>query len=158
MIRDDVRAGLTNIAAVACTIFGEARGESILGQMAVGCVIRNRVRNARVARTYAAVATAPWQFSCWFETSPNADLVYTVATALSADVMPSLEIADLAMLAQAQWISDGIVHDDLHEDVSGGATHYLEKTRFETQPPKWAVGQQITATIGRHVFLRVVNP
>lgn len=66
---------LTDIETVALTIYGEARGQSLLDRLAVGAVIRERVlRPGWWTRekddgipddTWAAACRDPWQFTCW---------------------------------------------------------------------------------------------
>ena len=60
---------------LARTIWGEARGESSAGKVAVAWTIRNRVFDGKEkswwGEGYAGVCQAPWQFSCWNKTDPN---------------------------------------------------------------------------------------
>lgn len=44
MTADEVRAALSPRLALILTLYGEARGEPLLGQLAAGCSMRNRVR------------------------------------------------------------------------------------------------------------------
>ncbi len=68
-----------DIDVLARTIWGEARGEGIAGQIAVGWCIRNRVemdlhndgRPDWWGEGYEGVCRAPWQFSCWNKNDPN---------------------------------------------------------------------------------------
>ena len=61
----EVKARLSDLEVTLVTLFGEARGEPVEGLIAVGSVIRNRVKAARFGSTYRAVCLARWQFSCW---------------------------------------------------------------------------------------------
>lgn len=58
--------GLTATQLVALALYGEARGETVMGRIAVGCVIRNRVFTRN--QSYEDVVLAKNQFSCF---SPN---------------------------------------------------------------------------------------
>ena len=59
---------LPQIELVGLTLYGEARGEPIEGIVAVGCVIRNRVK---FEGSFYAVCLKPRQFSCWNQDDPN---------------------------------------------------------------------------------------
>jgi hypothetical protein len=60
---------------LARTIFGEARGEGVAGQIAVAWTIRNRVNDGKDkswwGEGYAGVCQKPYQFSCWNKNDPN---------------------------------------------------------------------------------------
>lgn len=64
-----------DLDTVALTVWGEARGESMVGQSAVAWVIRNRQANpgwwSRPHHTLADVCLASYQFSCWNRNDPN---------------------------------------------------------------------------------------
>src|SRR5690606_24089205 len=56
----------TAIETVAMTLYGEARGQSLLDRLAVGAVIRERVlRPGWWGKDWQGVCTAPWQFTAW---------------------------------------------------------------------------------------------
>jgi hypothetical protein len=55
-----------DVDTLARTIYGEARGENMLGKRAVAHVILNRVKaNSWWGKTIAGVCRYKWQFSCW---------------------------------------------------------------------------------------------
>ncbi|HJR27754.1 MAG TPA: cell wall hydrolase, partial [Pseudomonas sp.] len=60
---------------LARTLWGEARGEGLPGQIAVAWAIRNRVNDGKArswwGEGYAGVCQAPYQFSCWNKSDPN---------------------------------------------------------------------------------------
>jgi len=61
-----------NVEYMARTLWGEARGESEEGQVAVGHVIKNRVeKKTWYGKTIKDVCLKKWQFSCWNENDPN---------------------------------------------------------------------------------------
>ena len=62
---------------MAKTIYGEARGETREGQIAVACVIFNRFRSGKwfSAKTLAGVCLKPLQFSCWNKSDPNSQIL-----------------------------------------------------------------------------------
>ncbi len=138
---------LTERELVACTIVGEARGEPIEGQIAVGCVIRNRTSPAK---TYRQVVEAPFQFSCWNPGDPNRTFLFELVQVYRAGTTPK-------MLAQALWIADGIMVGSC-QDNTVGATHYLTKSLFLSNPPKWAKARVGAVTmIGTHVFMKLAE-
>lgn len=148
----DLVASLSNGQALALTVWGEARGESLLGQIAVGCVIRNRVRSGRFGgTTYRAVCLAPAQFSCWSAVGGEANhaALMDLARALMVSGAP-LPLGG----RPAAWIADGIM-DDAAPDVTHGATHYLTRDLFESATcPAWAKALTVVAEIDHQVFLR----
>ena len=101
---------------LARTLWGEARGETLAGQIAVAWTIRNRVNDGRLkswwGEGYAGVCQAPYQFSCWNKNDPNH------ASLSGAKAMPLRE------LAQARIVADQVI-DGKVPDPTGGATHYL---------------------------------
>lgn len=134
---------------VALTIFGEARGEPVEGQIAVGCVIRNRFKaqNNQTAK-WGAICLAPKQFSCFNPTDPNFAVVQRAASTLLSAFPPP-------MLHQAEWLADGIL-SGAALDVTHGATHYLTRALYASPAcPSWAQGKSLTTMIGGHVFLAV---
>src|SRR6185503_1533672 len=87
----EIKAKLTAAQVVAMTIWAEARAEPIEGEVAVGCVIRNRLlRPARFADTWAGVCLAKWQFSCWIPEGgeQNYRMLMARCEAALADVSP----------------------------------------------------------------------
>lgn len=123
---------------LARTIFGEARGQSFEGQVAVGWVIRNRTaRPRRFQPTVASVCLAPKQFSCWNRDDPTFVRMVTVQTP---------DPAYVSALAAA-----GMVLTDRVSDPTGGADHYFAEY---IQTPSWAKAMKQTAKIGAHVFFK----
>ncbi len=131
------------IDTLARTIWGEARGESILGKEAVANVILNRVKKAQKkngfwwGNTIEQVCLKPYQFSCWNKNDPNYQKLKTVNTS-NKEFNICLRVARRA------------VHGVL-KDNTNGATHYHTKSI----QPYWAVSSPIIADIGHHVFYRL---
>lgn len=138
-----------DIDVLARTIWAEARGEGVAGQVAVGRCIRNRVE-ADLGRDgkpdwwgegYVGVCQAPWQFSCWNKTDPN----YAYLT--GAKQIPETELARAREAAVAAMTGP--------TDPTGGATHYYSTTM--AGPPKWTGHPaRRTTKIGRHIFFKDV--
>lgn len=117
------------------TLFGEARSESEIGQMAVVHVIRNRMkRPKRFRATAAAVCKQPWQFSCWNDGDPNLPRM-TALKPSSPDYLRLGAVVDKAWLA---------------EDVTDGADHYYAAYIAR---PRWAEPPaRMTRKYGAHMF------
>lgn len=129
---------------LALTVWGESRGEPVEGQIAVACVVRNRLRSGELWRD---VCLAPEQFSCFNDGDPNAGPIQRAAAMLqTATPTPDL--------AQALWIADGTMAHAV-KDNTFGATHYLTSALLASAPPSWAVGQPVLVVIGHQSFLRV---
>lgn len=138
---------LPDRVVLALCVWGEARGEPVEGQIAVACVIRNRVRLANVPQLrWRDVILAPLQFSCFNPGDPNRALIDRAVTHYATQ-QPTPE------LQQALWIADGVISGAC-ADNTGGATNYLTGWLFRQDPPQWAKLMQQTKAIGAHVFLR----
>lgn len=145
-----------DLDVMARTIYGEARGEPILGALAVGFVILHRACIAyagwRAHPLYgdgsiAAACQRPWQFSCWNPNDPNrAQLL-----AVSLDD-PHFQRAFYAALA--------VVHGQANDRLPR-ATHYLNPLLVKL--PDWVTGVPAKnippatklGTIGGHDFYAV---
>ena len=130
---------------LARTLWGEACGESLAGQIAVAWTIRNRVKDGKDkswwGEGYASVCQKPYQFSCWNKSDPN------FASLSGAKQIPFRELAQIRIAADQ--VIDGKV-----PDPTGGATHYYA-TSMKT-PPTWAAKAKQTLRLGGHVFFRDV--
>lgn len=133
---------------LALTIWGEARGEPVEGQVGVANVVRNRLwRAARATMRWRDVCLAPEQFSCFNVNDPNAGPIARAAVSLMT-TLPTPE------LAQALWIADGVIAGAV-KDNTRGATHYLVTALLHTKPPSWAKDQPVLVVLGDHSFLHV---
>lgn len=131
---------MTDLEALALTIWGEARGEPAIGQQGVACVMRNRLlAHYRNAQTYVDVCTAHAQFSAWTD---EAAQMYHEDTLMSHPD-PVLQ----KCLALAQGVIDGTIPDN-----TSGANHYYADT---IPTPFWAVHGIKLAHLGHHIFLNV---
>jgi N-acetylmuramoyl-L-alanine amidase len=135
-----------DLDTLARTLWGEARGEPVDGQVAVAWVIRNRARRRTFAGPLAGrwgavarVCTAPWQFSCWNESDPNRRRL---------EVLRQDEMR--AQVEVARNVLEGLV-----EDATGGADHYhtiVAPAWATAWPPGWASQMRESARFGGHVF------
>jgi spore germination cell wall hydrolase CwlJ-like protein len=130
---------------LARTLWGEARGESLVGQIAVAWTIRNRVNDGKAkswwGEGYAGVCQKPYQFSCWNKNDPN----YPYLS--GAKTIPFREFA------QAQIAADQVMAGKV-PDPTGGATHYYATTM--PKAPVWVKGAKETLRLGLHVFFKDV--
>ncbi len=108
---------------LARIISAEARGETYLGQVAVGAVVLNRVEHPSFPDTVSGVVYQNGAFSCLY------------------DGQFYEEIADSAYSA-ARDALNGL-------DPSGGAIYYYNPAIATN---KWIFGRPVITTIGRHVF------
>ncbi len=128
------------VELIARTVFGEARGETHQGKVAVAWVIKNRVDNPSWwGTTVQEVCLNPFQFSCWNRRDPNHDT--TLATPL-----------DDERLAEIVQLCDGVSAGRI-KDPTNGADSYCE-TPLRHQLA-WAKHRSPTAVIGHHTFYKV---
>lgn len=130
---------------LARTLWGEARGETLAGMVAVAWTIRNRVNDGKAkswwGEGYAGVCLKPYQFSCWNKNDPNFPFLS------GAKPIPVAEMAKAVMVATA-------VMDGAYPDPTGGATHYYATTM--PKAPVWAAKARQTLKLGHHVFFKDV--
>ncbi len=130
-----------DITLLTMCIWGEARGEALPAQLAVGFTVRNRVRNPRWwGRSWREVILKPYQFSAFNQRDPNREKMKD----------PLAEGRDGRVWRQCLWVAWGVYYH-LMEDTTGGATHYVRKGL----KPRWAQGEKPCAVIGNHEFYRL---
>lgn len=108
----------------------ESRGEGREGMKAVAFVIQNRVEHKRWPNTVKDVIHQPKQFSFlsdWHKQRTPTQKDWTTARAVAYSVL----------------------HKKV-EDITGGATHYTEKTIQRS----WMKNLELVGVIGRHKFMR----
>ena len=112
-----------SVELLARVISAEARGESYLGQVAVGAVILNRVEHPSFPDTIAGVVYQSGAFTCMTDGQIN---------------QPVSESSRRA----AQDALNGV-------DPSGGALYYYNPAKTSNQ---WMLSLPVITTIGSHVF------
>lgn len=139
---------LTDVDYLTLTIYGEARGESNAGRMAVGATIRNRVNDGRWGHTYESVCLAPKQFSCWNANDANRPKLNRLADSIRDGV----QISDLAY-AECRTVADCVM---AQAEVAAirKATHYFSV--YMKDSPRWARSGDFVATVGNHLFFENV--
>lgn len=142
-----IKAALTAAQVVGMTIWAEARAEPIEGEVAVGCVIRNRLlRPKRFNDTWQEVCLDKWQFSCWIPQGGEANYRMLMARCEAA------QEGTLPWPRQQMWIADGIISGAIEDRVSGGDHYYAS---WLSKPPAWAKGLTPVAVLGVHRFYKV---
>ena len=143
---NDQQRRLTGAHIIALTVFGEARGEAIEGQVAVANVIRNRRRLGKWGPSFHDVCLAPWQFSCWMPQggAENHALLTDWAQRLIDQPNP-----EDALMRQCLWIAQGLI-TDAFLDNTGRSTHYHAATM--NPRPRWAIDQVPRRQLAGHLF------
>lgn len=112
-----------DVMLLARLIYGEARGESYIGQVAVGAVVLNRIKSASFPNTMAGVIYQRYAFTAVDDGQIN--------------LTPNETAKKAARDAMNGW------------DPSYGALYYYNPATATSQ---WIFSRKTTVTIGRHVF------
>jgi hypothetical protein len=157
MTRSEILNSLTEAQVVGLTIWAESRSEPIEGQIAVGCVLRNRMRAARGKAWglgWKGVCLHPWQFSCWNEgPDKNYKMVISEANNLATG------FAAGPQLATDIHIAEGIIKG-VYIDPSNGASHYYAPKAMVPpgSVPIWVTPKAIlTTVIANHRFYKAAT-
>ncbi|MBO5478104.1 MAG: cell wall hydrolase [Clostridia bacterium] len=118
-------SGDNMVELLARLINGEARGEPYIGQVAVGAVIMNRVKDPSFPNTIAGVIYQKGQFSC------VTDGQFDVAIDENSTVYKAAEDA-----------MNGV-------DPTNGALYFYNPSKTKS---KWLFSLKTVTTIGKHVF------
>lgn len=113
----------SDINLLARLVYGEARGESYTGQVAVAAVVLNRVRSSSFPNTISGVIYQPYAFSIVLDGQIN--------------LTPNETAYKAAKAAMNGY------------DPTGGAIYYYNP---RTATSSWIYSKKTVATIGNHVF------
>ena len=113
----------SDLYLLSCCIYGEARGESYIGKVAVGAVILNRVASSSFPNTISGVIYQNGAFTCVSDGQIN--------------LGTNDECTRAAQDALTGW------------DPSGGALYYFNPA---TATSKWIWSRKQIVTIGKHIF------
>ena len=138
---------------LAVTIWGEARGEPVVGRQAVGYTALNRA----VKKTVCAVVLAPKQYSV-FNNSPALK-----AAAMSLVIDPHLKTSiDQKTWKEALQIAEDVLSRKVIDPVAGATNYLADKLMHQRgySYPKWSKEYMQVASIGGHRFFkkREANP
>ena len=143
----ELAAALSDVQAVALTLDAEARNQGLVGLVAAGNVMRNRVLDPRWPDTYRGVVFQRKQFSCWIPGGGQANYTRTIRQAeglLAGKVLTP-------MLRTCLVVAEGIIAG-LYRDVSRQSTHYMTKELWDGKRPRWAKGLKANVILKDHVF------
>ena len=113
----------SDLQLLARLIYGEARGESYVGQVAVGAVVLNRIKSASFPNTMAGVIYQSYAFTAVDDGQIN--------------LTPNATARKAAQDAMNGW------------DPTYGALYYYNP---RTATSSWIFSRKTTITIGNHVF------
>lgn len=127
---------------LALCLWGEARGETMAGKIAVASVIVNRAKaGGWFGATVRDVILKPKQFSCFNAGDPN-----HIPLCLRAQLWNHYIQKDKA-LRECFRIAEGVLSGAVKGNV-GGATHY----KTTACAASWAASMERVAVIGNHEF------
>lgn len=117
----------SDVQLMARAINGEARGEPYEGQVAVGAVILNRVKDSRFPNTISGVIYQPGAFTAVADGQIN------------APISEGSTVYKAAQDAMNGW------------DPTGGCVYYFNPN---TATNKWIWSRPLVKTIGKHRFCK----
>jgi spore germination cell wall hydrolase CwlJ-like protein len=138
---------LTELACMATAIYFEARGEPMVGQVAVAQVIMSRVYDERYPDTVCDVVKQGYYYS-WDKTIPIRD---KCQFSFWCDGKPE-NIKDEDAYFWATEVAQAVMVGTLY-DTTQGATHYHA---YYVQP-SWSKKFTRTVRINDHIFYRWEN-
>ena len=115
----------SDLNLLAHLIYGEARGETYVGQVAVGAVVMNRIKSSSFPNTMAGVIYQSYAFTAVADGQIN--------------LSPNANAKKAAQDAMNGW------------DPTYGAIYYYNP---KTATSQWIFSRTTTITIGNHVFAK----
>ena len=131
---------------MALNIYHEAKNQSMLGQVAVGQVVMNRVQDRRFPDNVCDVVTEAVTYK-----GTNKPVLHQCQFSWWCDGK-SDEPKDETGWAQAQYVAGNIMYNGKYRGITEGATHY----HATYVKPKWRFdrGMNHIGRIGSHIFYR----
>ena len=140
----------SDLQVLAATIYGEARGEPLLGKQGVAAVVNNRALYAREHDrpqfgdgTLRGACLAKWQFSSWNENDPNRSKM------LSLDFSEPDPVLQDCLDVATETVNGTLV------DPTNNATFY--KVTTLPWPASWGPEVPPLVVIGRHSFYNLLT-
>lgn len=134
---------------LSVTIYGEARGESEQGQVAVAYTALNRA--VKSSKSVCNIVLSPKQYSI-FNNNPELR---------AAAMSPHIEPKQKNIIDQKSWDSAmkvaNMVIQRVVKDPTNGATHYLAPMVMKAKNyryPKWSKQYKLVAVIDGHKFFK----
>jgi len=123
------------------TIYGEARGESVDGKVAVGGTILTRKKhNSWYGNTIKKVCFKQYQYSCYNEKDPN----YMILKGIAQNF---LDCCDKDKILKSCYnIANGLIEGTVIPEFE--ATHY----HTDAVEPVWKDDLKYIGKIGHHIF------
>lgn len=149
-IPDPLLTALSPSQLVVATLYGEARGEPIEGQVAVAHVIRNRVLRGDWGPSVTSVVLAWAQFSCLWPTLGGRNFKFVLEMAERY----AREGAFSPSLRQMEWVEEGVFGGKIMDNTNGACHYYAAGTTV----PFWATsGATFVGQKGHHLFFAGVD-
>jgi N-acetylmuramoyl-L-alanine amidase len=142
----------TDLECLAKNIYWEARNQSWAGQIAIGLVTMNRVKDPRFPNTICGVVKQGPRRQSW----KNPNLSYPIKNRChfswycdgKSDEWPK---GDTTAINSAYDIADLLLNDNIvFYDFTKGATHYHADYVY----PEWASSKEQTVEIDDHIFYK----
>lgn len=136
-----IKAALTDEQALALTMLAEAGGDwreggsSVEERLAVGFVVRNRVKTPRRwGKTFRDVCLARLQFSCW---NPGPDANHVRLMALAERIVLGFTNPD-PLLAETVYLAAGVISGVFLDRTNGATSYYAPKAMVPAgSKPAW---------------------
>lgn len=126
------------VILLALCIWREAQNQTRDAQLAVGCTIRNRVKQPRWwGHDWESVILCDKQYSSFNHGDVN-------ATKMPAGAAPAWE--QCCEVAQE-------IYEELRADFTGGCTHYYDRS-LDATPPSWAKDMLHVCNVGDFRFYK----
>ena len=132
----------TMLICLALNIYWEARNQDIVGQLAVGQVVMNRVRDKRYPDTPCKVVMQGPVYKSGYPVRHRCQFSWYCDG-------KSDKATEQESFKQAYFLSKLIIQGEFR-DVTNGATHYHANYVF----PDWIESKTFTTQIGDHLFYR----
>lgn len=143
---------MQQVKCLATMIYGEARGETKIGQVAVAYSAMNRLR---ANKTLCDVVLAPYQYSI-FNNNPE-----LIAAAKSLHIEPKQKnVIDERSWDNAMEVAETVFKKSV-PDPTKGSTHYLAPKVIAAKGfvyPKWSRQYKLVAVIDNHKFFKPFYP
>lgn len=143
--RQDIFATLTPTQLFALAIYGEARGERMEGQIAVGTVILLRQSTGKWG-DMKKVILSPWQFSCFNPSDIQYRPLKKIARSLSDPKYKKPKSLEEAFIL-ARGMRDGYIKK--HKKLEDNFVLHFKTAAVN---PKWAKKMRKVTVIGNHEF------
>ena len=129
LLDSDIKISLKDTECLATNLYHEARGETLEGQIAIGNVVLNRVKDVRYPNTVCDVVYDRKQFSWYWDGKSDEPK--------NKDVFLQMSVLSIQILAER------------FEDNTNGATHYFNPYKVN---PRWASLYTHQVTYDNHAF------